>query len=340
MGAADDRLERVTMAHGAGGRAAARLVQERFLPHLANPALAPLDDGALLELSGRLAISTDAFVVEPLFFPGGDIGKLAVCGTLNDVAMCGAVPRALSAAFVLEEGLPLEELERVVASLGATARAAGVPVVTGDTKVVPRGKADRLFIATTGLGERLPGVEVGGRLARPGDRVLVSGPLGDHGAAILACRAGIALSGELRSDCAAVSAAVVALLAAVPGVHCLRDPTRGGLAAVLHEITLASGVGLELEEARVPVSPATRAACELLGLDPLGLACEGRFVAILPEELAGRALELLRGRPECPGPLDIGRVVAEHPGRVVLATAIGGRRLLDLPEGEPLPRIC
>jgi hydrogenase expression/formation protein HypE len=332
--------ETIGLAHGAGGRASARLVRELFLRHLSNPALDALDDGALLAFGGGLAISTDAFVVEPLFFPGGDIGKLAVCGTLNDVAMCGAEPRALTAAFVLEEGLPLEELERVVRSMAETARAAGVPVVTGDTKVVPRGKADRMFIATTGLGQRLPGVEVSGQNARPGDRVLVSGPVGDHGAAILACRAGIALEGALRSDCASVAGAAVALLGALPGVRCLRDPTRGGLAAVLHEIAQASGVGVELDELRVPVAEPTRVACELLGLEAWSLACEGRFVVVLPEALVHPALALLAGRPDCPGPTEVGRVCSEHPGRVLVRTAIGGRRWLEQAEGEPLPRIC
>ncbi len=330
----------VELAHGGGGRATGTLVRDLFVKHFTNPRLDLLDDGAMLELSGRLAISTDAFVVDPLFFPGGDIGKLAVCGTVNDVAMCGAAPRFLSAAFVIEEGFELSSLERVVASMAKAARSAGAAVVTGDTKVVPHGRGDGVYITTTGVGEVTGSSRVSGHLARPGDHVLLSGPVGDHGTTILSVRAGIELSGTLRSDCASVAAPVADLLEKVTDVHCLRDPTRGGLAAALNEIAAASEVGIAVRESDVPVSVDTLAACEILGLDPLNMACEGRFVCMLPAEKARQALELLRRRPDCDRVADIGTVTEEHPGKVLLQTAIGGTRLLDLSEGEPLPRIC
>jgi hydrogenase expression/formation protein HypE len=330
----------IELSHGAGGRATGRLVREIFLKHLGNPELARLNDGAIVALSGELAFSTDAFVVEPLEFPGGDIGKLAVCGTVNDVAMCGAVPRFLSAAFILEEGLPLSLLERLVASMAAQARTAGVAVVTGDTKVVPRGRGDGVYIATSGVGVRLPGVEVSCERASPSDRILVSGPVGDHGATIMAVRAGIDLTGSLHSDCASVAQLTLALLTRFHQIHCLRDPTRGGLAAVLNEFATASKVGIWVDERSVPIAPDTRAACELLGLDPLHLACEGRFVAVLPKEMAREALSLLRSLPGGESAADIGEVRPTPPGQVVLTTSIGGTRLLDQPEGEPIPRIC
>ena len=331
---------RVELAHGSGGRATARLVRSLFLKYLPSPALHELHDGAVVPIAGPLAISTDAFVVDPLFFPGGDIGKLSVCGTVNDVAMCGARPSSLAAAFVLEEGLTIAELERIVASMAQACAGAGVSIVTGDTKVVPRGKGDRVFVTTTGVGQVLPGVSVGPRQIRPGDRVLVSGPVGDHGTTILALRAGIDAGLELGSDCAPVAGEVMALLERIPGVHALRDPTRGGLAAVLNEFAEQSGTGFWIDEASVPVSPATRAAADILGMDPLQMACEGRFVAVLPAERADEALSLLRALPACAGAASIGEVVAAHPGKVVARTRIGGERLLDVFEGEPLPRIC
>jgi hydrogenase expression/formation protein HypE len=334
------RDARVELAHGSGGRATSRLVRQLFLRHLPSPALHELHDGAVVPLAGPLAISTDAFVVDPLFFPGGDIGKLSVCGTVNDVAMCGARPASLAAAFVLEEGLTLDELERIVTSMAQTCAAAGVSIVTGDTKVVPRGKGDRVFVTTTGVGQVLPGVSVGPRRILPGDRILVSGPVGDHGTTILALRAGIELGPELRSDCAPVAAEVMLLLERIPQVHAVRDPTRGGLAAVLNEFAEQSGTGFAIDETRVPVSPATRAAADILGLDPLQMACEGRFVAVLPAERAEEALALLRAVPTCAEAALIGTVVDAHPGKVVAKTAIGGERLLDIFEGEPLPRIC
>ena len=340
MNKSKDKNAQIHMGHGSGGRATARLIEELFLKHLSNERLAPLNDGALLDMSGALAMSTDAFVVDPIVFPGGDIGKLAVCGTVNDVAMCGAVPKALSAAFILEEGLSLGFLEQIVRSMGAQAKAAGVEIVTGDTKVVPKGRGDGVYVTTAGVGERIAGVSLDGASAQVGDVVMVSGPVGDHGATIMAVRAGIDLEGDLRSDCASVAAAVLSLLEAVPGVHVLRDPTRGGLASVVVEIAQASKVGVELDELKIPVSPSTGAACEILGLDPMALACEGRFVAFLPAEFEEKAKEALSDHPEAIGLCTIGRVVAEHPGKVVLRTGIGGTRLVDQAEGELLPRIC
>jgi hydrogenase expression/formation protein HypE len=333
----DDRIE---MSHGTGGRASGRLVRELFLKHLGNPILNMLDDGAVISLSGKLAVSTDSFVVDPIFFPGGDIGKLAVCGTVNDVAMCGAMPQYLTAAFILEEGLVLSVLERVIRSMAKEAKNVGVKVVTGDTKVVPRGKGDKIFITTTGVGKILPGVKVGGRLAKPGNRVLLSGPVGDHGTTIMAVRAGIELGGTLKSDCASVASMAMALLRAVPSVRCLRDPTRGGLSAVLHEFAVASHVGMRLNESDIPVSAETRSACDILGLDPFNMACEGRMVAVVPAAKASMALKAIRKQPGGRLAADIGEVVKEHPGQVVIRTTVGGTRLLDMLEGEPLPRIC
>jgi hydrogenase expression/formation protein HypE len=328
---------RIELAHGAGGRATLRLVQDVFLPRFGNATLAQLDDGAVI---GSLAMSTDSFVVDPLFFPGGDIGKLAVCGTVNDVAMCGAAPRALSVGFILEEGFAVDALERIVDSMAGEARGAGVQIVTGDTKVVPRGKGSGVYVNSTGVGDVLPGVRVSARYAQPGDRILVSGAVGDHGAAILACRAGIELRGSLRSDCAVVAHATMALLRAVPQVHVLRDPTRGGVAAALNEIASSASMGIEICEGDIPVSPDTETACEILGFDPLTMACEGRFVAIVPRGQVAEARAVLEGRPDCPALREIGEVVSDHPRQVVLRTRIGGRRILDVPEGELLPRIC
>ncbi len=333
--------ERVTLAHGAGAGASARLFEERIWPRLANEALGARHDGAVLGLGGgvRLALTTDTFVVSPLFFPGGDIGSLAVHGTLNDLAMCGARPRALTCGLVLEEGLPFDVLERVLDSLGRAAAAAGVAVVTGDTKVVERGKGDGLFVNTTGVGEVPEGRVLAPARVAPGDAVLVSGPLGDHGAAVLSVREGLEFETELRSDSAPLPALVEALLAAAPETHCLRDPTRGGLGATLHEVAGAAGCEVELEEAALPVDAPVRATCELLGLDPLFLASEGRLAAFVPEAEAARALAALRQHPLGRGAARVGTVRAGR-GRVVVRTSFGARRLLPLPHGEPLPRIC
>ncbi len=335
----DDR-ERVTLAHGAGAGATSRLFETLLWPRLANDALAPRHDGALLEAGGvRLAFSTDGFVVAPLFFPGGDIGSLAVHGTLNDLAMCGAKPLALSCALVLEEGLPLATLERVVDSIAAAAREAGVPVATGDTKVVERGKGDGVFVTTSGVGLVPDDVALRPDRVRAGDAILVSGSIGRHGAAVLSVREGIAFESDLVSDSAWLGPLVAALLAAVPDAHCLRDPTRGGIGAVLHEIASGAWLEIEIDDGSIPVDAPVRAACELLGLDPLFLACEGRCVAFVAERDADRALAALRAHPLGRDAARIGRVQSGAP-RVCVRTRMGGRRLLVLPAGDPLPRIC
>jgi len=331
----------VEMSHGAGGRDMAGLIRDLFVRAFDNPHLSGEEDQAVLSLpAGRLAVSTDGFVVSPLFFPGGDIGTLAVNGTINDVAMGGAMPIGLSASFILEEGLPLADLQRVVASMAEASRAAGVPVVTGDTKVVERGKGDGVFITTTGFGQVREGVSISARNARPGDKVLVSGMLGDHGVAVMATRAGFDLETDIRSDCAALHTLVSALLDAAPDVRLLRDPTRGGLAAVLNEIADASAVGIAIREAELPIRPAVAGACELLGLDPLYVANEGKLVAIVPPEAADRALAALRNHALGRDAAIIGDVRADGDRFVEMTTAFGGARIVDWIAGEQLPRIC
>jgi hydrogenase expression/formation protein HypE len=336
-----DHGDFVQLAHGGGGRKTARLIDTVMVPAFRNPALEALGDGALVRVgTEELAFSTDSFVVKPLFFPGGDIGSLAIHGTANDLAMCGAEPVAFSAGFVIEEGFAMADLQRLVASMAAAAAAVGAPVVTGDTKVVDKGKGDAVFVNTTGIGRLRPGIRPGPRQARPGDAVLVSGPIGDHGIAVMAAREGIEFETTLLSDSAPVQLLVRALLDAVPEVHVLRDPTRGGLATALVEIAVASGVGIRLDEAAVPVRPEVRGACELLGFDPLYVACEGRFLAMVPRERAEAALSALRALAAGGEARQVGTVVADDPGRVVLRTSIGTHRLLDRLSGEQLPRIC
>jgi hydrogenase expression/formation protein HypE len=331
----------VQMAHGAGGRLSQDLFEKLILPRFASPELAPREDGALLDLPpGRVAFSTDTFVVTPLFFPGGDIGKLAVCGTVNDVAMMGGIPRALSVAFVLEEGWPLADFHRVLCSMEATAREAGVHVVTGDTKVVGRGQCDGIYINTSGLGVVPEGRRLGVARIAAGDAVLVSGPVGDHGTAILTARAGLSVQTALASDCATLNGLVEALLACGADVKALRDPTRGGLAAVLNEFAGGAQVGITLEDGAVPVRPTVAGVCEMLGLDPLHAACEGRLVAIVAGADMERALAALRAHALGAEAAVIGRVVAAHPGVVALRTGLGVERVLDMPLGEQLPRIC
>ncbi len=332
----------VQLAHGGGGRLTQSLIEKLFLPAFRNPALARLHDGAVLEVpGGRLAFSTDSFVVRPLFFPGGDIGSLAVHGTINDLAMCGAWPLALSAGFILEEGFPMEQLARVTQSMRDAATRARVPVVTGDTKVVDRGKGDGVYINTAGIGLVPAGVEIGPERARPGDLVLVSGELALHGMAILSVREGLAFEGKLESDSAALHRLVAALLAAAgDGVHVLRDPTRGGVASALNEIAACAGVGIRLDEASLPVGEAVRGACEILGFDPLYVANEGKCLAIVAREQAEAVLAALRDDPLGRGAAVIGEVVAERPGTVWLRSPIGGERVVDLLSGEQLPRIC
>jgi len=324
-----------------GARNTARLIATLLAPASRNPHLEPLGDGAIVTVgSERLAFSTDTFVVTPAFFPGGDIGSLAVHGTVNDLAMCGAEPLFLSAGYLLEEGFPMRDLERVVASMAAACAAVGVPLVTGDTKVVDRGKGDGIYVNTSGVGRVRDGVSVGPGRAVAGDAVIVSGPVGDHGIAVMAAREGIDFETTLVSDSAPVVALVRALLDVVPDTHVLRDPTRGGLATALCEIALSSNVGIRLEEAEIPVREEVRGACELLGFDPLYVACEGRFLAIVPGERAEAALAAIRSKPGGEGARRIGSVVAEDQGRLVLRTRIGSHRLLERLSGEQLPRIC
>jgi hydrogenase expression/formation protein HypE len=343
----DIRHGRIDMGHGAGGKAAAQLVEQLFLPALDNPFLRQGDDGAALPLpgfdpaGGRLVMATDGHVVSPLFFPGGDIGCLSVHGTVNDVAMMGAQPLYLSASFILEEGFPLADLQRIVLSMGAAARGAGVPVVTGDTKVVEKGKGDGVFISTTGVGVLPPGVCISGRNARAGDAILLSGTLGDHGVAVLSQRASLAFETTVQSDTAALHTLVAALLAAAPGaVRVLRDPTRGGLATALNEIAHQSGVGMRLQETAMAVQPQVDAACELLGLDPLYLANEGKLVAIVAPEAAAAALAALRAHPLGRDAARIGEVTTDPHHFVQMDTRLGGRRVVDWLSGEQLPRIC
>lgn len=339
----DLRNGRVDLNHGAGGRAMAQLIEELFARAFANDYLGQGNDGAVLPAPApgeRLVLATDAHVVTPLFFPGGDIGSLSVHGTVNDVAVMGARPLYLTASFILEEGFPLADLARIVQSMAAAARAAGVPVVTGDTKVVEQGKGDGVFISTTGLGALPAGRELGGALARPGDAVLVSGSMGDHGMAILAQRESLAFESEIVSDSAALHGLIDALLAAVPGVRVLRDPTRGGLATTLNEIARQSGVGMQLDEAAIPVNRQVAAACELLGLDPLYLANEGKLVVVCAPEDAEAALAALRAHPLGGAAARIGSATADPHHFVQVRTAFGGQRMLDWLSGEPLPRIC
>jgi hydrogenase expression/formation protein HypE len=321
----------------------ADLIGEVFFPPLDNRVLRRMADAAVVEPGGalpRLAISTDSFVVRPLFFPGGDIGSLAVHGTVNDVAMGGARPLWLTAAFILEEGLEMTVLERVVRSMADAAGEAGVQVVAGDTKVVERGRGDGIYINTAGVGVVRAGLEIGPERIRPGDRVLLSGTVGDHGIAVLSRREGLEFETELISDSAPLNGLVEALLEAAPNVHCLRDPTRGGLAATLNELAEASGLGIEIEEAAVPIQPAVASACEMLGFDPLTVANEGKLVAFVPPGEADAALEALRRHRLGQEAAQIGSVVDSHPRMVLMRTGIGGRRVLDMPLGELLPRIC
>lgn len=331
---------------GSGGRASQRLISELFLRHFDNPILRRLDDAADLTLPhGRLAMSTDGYTVTPLFFSGGDIGSLAVHGTVNDVAMLGACPRYLTCGFILEEGLDLDLLERVVASMGQAAKRAGVWIVSGDTKVVPRGMCDKVFITTTGIGEILVDVPPSGSRAADGDVVLLSGAVGDHGLAVIGQRERLSFLHNVESDSAALNTMLMDLVRQVPDVHTLRDPTRGGLAATLNEIAVQSGVGILIQEAAVPVHDAVRAGCDVLGLDPLYLANEGKAIVIVPASSAELALGILRSHTEGQEAARIGSVVAGggeslKAGQVVLETGIGGKRLLALQEGDQLPRIC
>lgn len=330
----------ILLDYGSGGKASQRLIGELFMRHFDNPVLNRMDDAAYLDISGPIAMSTDTFVVDPIFFPGGNIGSLAVHGTVNDVAMLGAKPLYLSCGFILEEGLPLADLENIVKTMAEAAREAGVAIVTGDTKVVPKGMADKIFINTTGVGTMLVDAYPSGNRARPGDAVLVSGTMGDHGLTILAQREGLTFETPVASDSASLNAMAEALLAEVGDVHVLRDPTRGGLATTLNEIAGQSGVGILLREGDIPVNPAVASGCSFLGLDPLYLANEGKMICIVPGDKADAALSVMRAHPKGAGARRVGEVTEDNPGKVVLETPLGGKRLLNMLEGEQLPRIC
>lgn len=334
----------VTMAHGGGGRAMQQLIHDVLLPAFGSPVEAMQEDQARLRLpassrDGRLALTTDSFVVDPLFFPGGNIGHLAINGTINDLVTGGAEPLAISCGLILEEGLDIEVLREVAESMGAAAREAGVSIVTGDTKVVARGAADRMFINTSGVGVIPAGVEVSAASVRPGDRILVNGTLGDHGAAVLCARGEMALDAAVRSDTRSLRGLVEALMAACPDVRCMRDATRGGVVSVLNEIAETSSVSMRLQESALPVRDPVRGVCEILGIDPLYLANEGKLAVIVPESQVGTALAAMRSDPAGTESCVVGVVLA-GPGRVTLATEFGGERLLDMLSGEQLPRIC
>jgi len=338
----DIKHGQVDMAHGSGGRAMAQLIEELFARYLGNEYLAQGDDGALLPAQGmgKLVMATDCHVVSPLFFPGGDIGSLAVHGTINDVAVMGAVPLWLAAGFILEEGFKLADLARIVQSMAAAAKMAGVPIVTGDTKVVERGKGDGVFITTTGVGVVAPGMELSGRGAKAGDAILVSGTLGDHGMAIMAVRESLGFESPIVSDSAALHGLIAAMRASGADIHVLRDPTRGGLATTLNEIAQQSAVGMMLQEKALPVKPAVNAACEFLGLDPLYVANEGKLVAICAEQDAEKLLAALRAHPLGADAAIIGKVHEDAHHFVQMTTGFGGKRIVDWLSGEQLPRIC
>ena len=335
------REDRITMSHGAGGKATQSLIEAIFLDAFRNPLLEPLEDAARLEIGGaRVALTTDSYVVSPLFFPGGNIGDLAVNGTVNDLAMAGAVPLYLAAGFILEEGFEVEHLVAITASMREAALVAGVQIVTGDTKVVERGKADGCYISTAGVGLVGPDVTIGVATARPGDAILVSGPIGDHGVTIMLARGELDIEADLSSDTAPLNGLVAALLASTSGVRALRDATRGGVATILNEIARAADVGVVVSEDAIPVRDVVRGAAELLGIDPMYVACEGRMVVVVDGAAADAALSALRAHPAGAQAAVIGHVVAEPPGIVQLKTSFGGTRIVDLLVGDPLPRIC
>lgn len=330
--------EIITLDYGSGGKKTSRLIESMILPALDNPALSELGDGAVLEGAEKLVFSTDSFVVDPIFFPGGDIGKLSVCGTVNDIAMCGGVPKFLSCSFILEEGFPVRELEKVIGSISAACKKAGVQVVTGDTKVVEKGRGDKIYINTAGIGVlKYPGLSP--KAIREGDKVLVSGTVGDHGTAVMLARNGM-MQGEISSDCAPLNALAEAVLSSGAKVRVLRDPTRGGVATTLNEFVEGSGLGIEIGEEKIPVRPQVQAACELLGLDPLYCANEGKLLCIVAPEDAEKALAAMKSLPEGENAAVIGSVSARYPGKLVMNTVFGGSRILQKLTGAQLPRIC
>jgi len=334
--------DKVLLAHGSGGKLSHDLIKKSFLSALGNPILDKLDDSAVFEISGsgQMAFTTDSYTVSPIFFPGGDIGKLAVCGTVNDLSMSGAIPLYLSLSFIIEEGLPVADLEKIVASVRKAAGEAGVRIVAGDTKVVDQGSADKLFINTSGVGTVPSGVDISGANARPGDMVIVSGAIGDHGIAILSQREGLKFQVPVSSDCAPLNGLVAEMLQASTNLHCLRDPTRGGLATTLNEFARQSQAGITVNEASIPANKAVLSACELLGFDPLHMANEGKLVAVVAPEDTEKVLAKMRQNRYGRQAAVIGEVVKEHPGQVVMKTELGASRIIDTPVGELLPRIC
>ncbi|MEK6649851.1 MAG: hydrogenase expression/formation protein HypE [Bacteroidota bacterium] len=333
--------DRILLAHGGGGTLSQQLLLKSILPAFTNPHLAPLHDGAILDLGGvRIAFSTDSYVVSPRFFPGGSIGELAVHGTVNDLAMCGAVPQFLSVGFILEEGFPREDLERIARAMRAAADAAGVLLVTGDTKVVEQGKGDGIFINTSGIGIVREGIVSDPRTVRPGDKIILSGDIARHGIAIMSVREGLEFDTALESDMAPLHEVAAAVCVAAPDLRVMRDPTRGGVASALNEIAASAGVGMEIDERRIPVWEAVHAACEILGFDPLYVANEGKMIAIVPPGQAESVVKAMRRHPAAVEAAIIGEVTADHPGTVVLRTSIGGKRVVDMLSGEQLPRIC
>ena len=331
----------ITMAHGSGGLLSHQLIEQMFQPAFDNDLLNAGHDGAVIPGTGeRLAFTTDSYVVQPIFFPGGNIGYLAVNGTVNDLACCGAIPEYMSVGMILEEGLPMEDLWKIVVSMKQAADEAGIKIVTGDTKVVDRGSGDQIFINTTGVGRVMEGIAIDPRNSRPGDVIILSGTIGDHGVAILSARAGLEFETSIESDSAALNGLVETVLHTSQRISVLRDPTRGGVATTLNEISKAARVGMVLDETSIPVSPAVRGACEVLGLDPLYIANEGKMLVILPEEEADTVLQKMREHPLGRGACIIGRLVAEHPSVVRMTTSIGSSRIIDMLTGEQLPRIC
>ncbi len=331
----------IQLDQGSGGRAMHDLIEECFINTLGNPLLLDRNDSAVFELKGgRVAMTTDSYVIDPIFFPGGNIGSLAVHGTVNDLTMRGAKPLYLTAGFILEEGLPFEDLKKVVQSMADAAREAGVQVVAGDTKVVPRGKADKLFINTSGVGIVPDGLDIGGQNARPGDVLLINGTIGDHGMAVMCKREGLAFENEIKSDAASLNGLVFRMIEAFPEIHVLRDPTRGGVATTLNEIAEQSGVGIRLLEENLPIREDVAGACEVLGLDPLYVANEGKVLTIVPPEGAEAVLSAMKSHPLGRNACRLGEILSENPGRVFLRTRIGGHRLVDMLRGEQLPRIC
>ena len=331
----------IRLDHGSGGKLSHRLIEELFLPHFINDPLKKLDDSAVISLSHKkVAFTTDSYVVDPLFFPGGDIGKLAVCGTVNDIAMSGAVPMYLSAGFIIEEGFPINKLERIIISMKNAASEADIDIVTGDTKVVPKGKADQLFINTAGIGIILDNADISSANAQIGDTIILSGYIGDHGIAVMSKREGLSYKTEIESDVAPLHAIIKDLIQGGIEIHSLRDPTRGGLASSLNEIAAKSSVGIIIEEEKIPVRKEVAGVCDLLGFDPLYVANEGKFIAVLPAHHAAEALGIIKTHKYGKNAAIIGNVTEEHEKRVILNTAIGGKRIIDMLTGEQLPRIC